>query len=119
MTGNWIAEQILIDDGTWHPGGDFPNGSEWLTRACANHVIDDRGLKISSTAAVINAAVAARGVALVRKALVAQEIDGGCLVHPMPEIHWPVKWAYDVVASPKAFRRYEVNVFHDWLSTLS
>lgn len=118
VTAGWIAEQTLIHDGTPHPGGDFPNWSEWLTRAGANHATDDRGLKINSTAAVINAAVAARGVALVRKALVAQEIDGGRLIHLMPDIRWPVKWAYYVVASPKALRRYEVNAFHHWLSTI-
>jgi LysR family transcriptional regulator, glycine cleavage system transcriptional activator len=66
---------------------------------------------------VINGAVAARGVALVRKALVAQEIEGGRLVHLMPEVRWPVKWAYYVVVSSKALRRYEVAAFHDWLAS--
>lgn len=117
VAAGWIAEQTLIHDGTPHPGGDFPTWSEWLARAGANHVPDDRGLKINSTAAVINAAVAARGVALVRKALVAQEIDSGRLVHLIPDVRWPVKWAYYVVASSKALRRYEVNAFHDWLTS--
>ncbi|GAA3066922.1 hypothetical protein GCM10010520_13380 [Rhizobium viscosum] len=94
---------------------DFPTWREWLTRAGANQTTDDRGLKINSTAAVINAAVAARGVALVRNALVAQEIDSGRLVHLMPDARWPVKWAYYIVTSSKALRRYEVTAFHDWI----
>ena len=114
-TAGWIAEQTLIHDGTPHPGGEFPTWSEWLIRAGANHVPEDRGLKINSTAAVINAAVAARGVALVRKALVAQELDSGRLVRLMPGVQWPVKWAYYVVASSKALRRFEVKAFYDWL----
>lgn len=116
VTAGWIAEQTLIHDGTPHPGGDFPTWSEWLVRSGANHALTDRGLKINSTAAVIQAAVAARGVALVRKALVAQEIESGRLVHLLPDQRWPVKWAYYVVASPKALRRYEVSAFHDWLT---
>jgi LysR family glycine cleavage system transcriptional activator len=119
VAAGWFAEQTLIHDGTPHPGGDFPNWSEWLARAGVNHIPDNRGLKINSTAAVINAAVAAQGVALVRKALVAQEIDSGRLVHLMPGIHWPVKWAYYVVASPKALRRHEVYSFYNWLTNVS
>ena len=116
VTAGWIAEQTLIHDGTPHPGGDFPTWSEWLARSGANQALVDGGLKINSTAAVIQAAVTARGVALVRKALVAQELESGRLVHLMPEIRWPVKWAYYVVASAKALRRYEVGAFHDWLA---
>ena len=79
----------------------------------------DGGLKINSTAAVIHAAIAARGIALVRKALVAQEVESGRLVHLMPKIRWPVKWAYYVAASSKALRRYEVVSFHDWLASIT
>jgi LysR family glycine cleavage system transcriptional activator len=118
VTAGWIADQTLIHDGTPHPGGDFPTWADWLTRAGVNHAHTERGMKINSTAAVIHAAVAARGVALVRKALVAQELELGRLVHLLPERRWPVKWAYYIVASTKALRRYEVNAFHDWLATL-
>lgn len=116
VTAGWIAGQTLIHDGTPHPGGDFPTWTEWLARSGVNHPPSDGGLKINSTAAVIQAAVTARGVALVRKALVAQELESGRLVHLIPEVRWPVKWAYYVVASAKALRRYEVNAFHDWLA---
>jgi LysR family transcriptional regulator, glycine cleavage system transcriptional activator len=115
-TAEWIAGQTLIHDGTAHPGGEFPSWSEWLGRAGLNHEPADGGLRINSTAAVIQAAISARGVALVRKALVAQELDSGRLVHLLPELRWPVKWAYYVVASQKALRRSEVSAFHDWLA---
>ncbi|WP_049735623.1 LysR substrate-binding domain-containing protein [Rhizobium ecuadorense] len=117
VTAGWIVEQTLIHDGTPHPGGDFPAWAEWLARSGANQVPTDRGLKINSTAAVIQAAVAARGVALVRKALVAQELDSGRLVHLLPDVRWPVKCAYYIVAAPKALRRQEVAAFHDWLAS--
>ncbi|WP_245277972.1 LysR substrate-binding domain-containing protein [Rhizobium leguminosarum] len=117
VTAGWIVEQTLIHDGTPHPGGDFPTWAEWLGRSGANQVPSERGLKINSTAAVIQAAVAARGVALVRRALVAQELDSGRLVHLLPDVRWPVKWAYYIVAAPKALRRYEIAAFHDWLAS--
>lgn len=116
VTGHWIAGQTLIHDGTPHPGGDFPTWNEWLERSGLSQLPEDRGLKINSTVAVIQAAVAERGVALVRKALVAQEVESGRLVHLLPELRWPVKWAYYVVAAPKALRRYEISAFHDWLA---
>jgi LysR family glycine cleavage system transcriptional activator len=118
-TSRWIMEQTLIHDGTPHAGGDFPAWSDWLARAGSNQPAPDGGLKINSTAAVINAAVAGKGVALVRKALVAQEVEGGRLIHLMPQVTWPVKWAYYAVAAPKALRRYEVAAFHDWLTVQS
>ncbi|MFP5454608.1 LysR substrate-binding domain-containing protein [Sphingobium sp. CFD-1] len=116
ITAGWIADQTLIHDGTPHPGGDFPTWAEWLARSGLNQTPTDRGLQINSTAAVIQAAIAARGVALVRKALVAQELESGRLIHLLPKQRWPVKWAYYVVAAPKALRRYEVSAFHDWLA---
>ncbi len=116
-TAGWISEQTLIHDGTPHPDGDFPAWRDWLARAGANQPPEDGGLKINSTAAVIQAAIAARGIALVRKALVAQELEGGRLVHLLPEIRWPVKWAYFAAASAKALRRSEVAAFHDWLAS--
>lgn len=115
ITADWIATQTLIHDGTLHPGGDFPTWEEWFAHAGLDNVATDRGLKINATAAVIQAAIALRGVALVRKALVSQEIDSGRLVHLVPAVRWPVKWAYYVVASPKALRRHEVMAFHHWL----
>lgn len=36
--------------------------------------------------------------------------------HLMLERRWYVKWAYSLVAFPKALRRYEVTAFHDWLA---
>lgn len=53
VTACWIARQTLIHDGTRHPGGEFPTWAEWLRLDGVNSVPTDRGLKINSTAAVI------------------------------------------------------------------
>lgn len=115
VTSEWIARQTLIHDGTPHPGGDFPTWDEWLAGLGVAHAPAERGLRINSTAAVIQAAIAGRGVALVRKALVAQELESGRLRHLAPQHRWPVKWAYFAVASPTSLRRAEVKAFHEWL----
>jgi LysR family glycine cleavage system transcriptional activator len=117
VTAGWIAAQTLIHDGTPHPGGEFPAWEDWLARAGLNSPVASRGLTINATAAVIQAAIAARGVALVRKAFVTQELENGRLLHLLPALRWPVSWGYYVVASPKALRRREVRAFHDWLLT--
>ncbi|MGE3772628.1 MAG: LysR substrate-binding domain-containing protein [Gammaproteobacteria bacterium] len=111
----WIVQQTLIHDGMPHPGAEFPTWHEWLAKLGASSEPARRRLAINSTAAVIQAAVAGRGIALVRKALVAEELKSGRLHHLMPHIRWPVKWGYFAVASPKSLRRFEAKAFHDWL----
>ena len=114
-TAGWIAQQTLVHDATPHPGGDFPTWAQWLARSGVNQPASPRALKINSTSAVMQAALAGRGVALVRKALVRQDLETGRLIHLLPECRWPVAWAYFAAAAPKALRRKEVMAFHDWL----
>ncbi len=114
-SGDWILRQTLIHDGMPHPGAEFPSWHEWLAKIAANGESARRRLTINSTAAVIQAAVGGRGVALVRKALVEDEIHSGRLHHLMPHVRWPVKWGYFAVTSPKSLRRAETRAFHDWL----
>jgi LysR family glycine cleavage system transcriptional activator len=115
VTADWIAQQTLIHDATSHPGGGFPNWKDWLARAGAIYTRSNRSLRINSTSAVIQAVAAARGIALVRKALVSQDLGTGRLRHLLPQHRWPIRWAYYVVATSKSLRRTEVRAFHDWL----
>ncbi|HVV64358.1 MAG TPA: LysR substrate-binding domain-containing protein, partial [Rhizomicrobium sp.] len=68
-----------------------------------------------ATSAVVQAAVAGQGVALVRRALVANEIATRRLCELFPERRWPIRWAYYVVAAPQSLRRREVTAFYEWL----
>lgn len=115
ITPDWVARQTLIHDDTPHPGGEFPTWSEWLRRCGANSRPSNRGLHINSSLAVIQATIAARGVALIRKALVEHEMENGRLRRLMPEQRWPIRWSYYVVAHAKSLQRPEVMAFHDWL----
>lgn len=118
-TAGWIAGQVLVHDATPHPGGDFPTWADWLARCGADQLTTPRALEINSTSAVIQAALAGRGVALVRKALVGQDVAAGRLVHLLPEYRWPVAWAYFAAASLRALRRKEVQAFHAWLEHMA
>jgi LysR family glycine cleavage system transcriptional activator len=115
VTIPWIAGATLIHDSTPHPGAKFPSWDDWLTRVGVNKDHDDQGLHINSTSAVIQAALAARGLALVRKALVLHHLESGRLRQLMPECRLPIRWAYYVVASARSLRKPEVKAFHDWL----
>lgn len=115
VTPTWMAGQTLIHDSTPHPGGEFPTWDDWLRSAGVNGEREDRGLHINSTSAVIQAALAARGLALARKALVKQHLESGSLCHLLPERRWPIRWAYYAVATDRALRRPAVRAFHDWL----
>lgn len=111
----WLAGQTLIDDATPHRGANFPSWEEFLTHVGARRRGGRPSLRINATAAVVQAAVAGQGVALVRRALVANELATHRLCELFPRRRWPIRWAYYVAAAPQALRRREVTAFYEWL----
>lgn len=111
----WLDAQTLIHDTTSYTADMTPTWQDWLGRADASVPDCDAGLRINSSAAVIQAATKGHGLALVRHTLVAQDLADGRLVRLFPRMSWPIKLAYFAVAAPKAIRRPEVAAFHDWL----
>lgn len=111
----WLGGQILIDDATQHRGAGFPSWQDWLSHVGAASSGGRPTLRINATAAVVQAAVAGQGVALVRRALVANELATRRLCELFPERRWPIRWAYYVVAAPKSLRRRDVAAFYEWL----
>ena len=111
----WLAKQALIDDATPHRGAGFPTWEDFLSHVGAPRRSGRQSLRINATAAVVQAAVAGQGVALVRRALVANELATHRLCEPFPRRRWPIRWAYYVAAAPQALRRREVAAFYEWL----
>ncbi|HEY1844711.1 MAG TPA: LysR substrate-binding domain-containing protein [Buttiauxella sp.] len=110
----WLNEQKLIKDETPHPGANFPAWESVLHKlglASVRHGYQH----INSTATVIQAVLSGRGVALVRKALVQQDLEIGRLVQLYPEHRWPITWSYYLVSSASSLKRPEVKAFHDWM----
>jgi LysR family glycine cleavage system transcriptional activator len=111
----WFSRQTRIDDATPHRGADFPTWEKYLSHV-GDFSHDGRpSLRTNATAAVVQAAVAGQGVALVRRALVSNELATNRLCEPFPNHGWPIRWAYYVVAAPQALRRPEVASFYKWL----
>lgn len=105
----------LIQDATVYDGGGFPDWAQWSARFGVLHSSDRLGISINSTSAVIRAAIAGQGAALVRRLLVTNDLATGRLVELGSGHRWPIEWAYYVVARPEALRRKEVQAFHSWL----
>lgn len=114
VNAQWLFEQKMIQDDTPHPGANFPSWESVLQKVGLEGV-QQTHLHINSTATVIQAALSGRGVALVRKALVQQDLDIGRLVQLFPENRWPISWSYYVVSSSSSLKRPEVKAFHDWM----
>lgn len=111
----WLARQTLIHDPTPHPGGGLPDWDGWLAGIGLDRSTARATLGINATAAVVQAAVAGRGVALMRRVLVANDLATRRLREVWPGRTWPIRWAYWVAASPAALRRREVAAFHRWI----
>ena len=115
VTPSWLARQTLVHDDAPYPGEKLPSWTDWLRMAGISRNPEDRELHINSTSAVIQAALAAHGLALVRKALVQQYLETRQLHHIMPSHRWPIQSAYYAVASAKSLLKPEVRAFRAWL----
>lgn len=111
----WFARQIVLHDATQYAGAGLPTWDQWFERAAIDLASDTRLLTINSTPAVVQAAAAGQGVALVRKLLVANDVATGRLVELQPGFRWPIRWGYYAVVRTEALRRREVSAFHGWL----
>lgn len=113
---NWLTRQALLHDTTPASLGVFPNWQDWAERNGCDRADFDRGVRINASAAVLQAALSGHGVALARRALVAQDIDQGRLVQLFQDQVWPIAWSYFAVATPQALNRPQVAAFRDWLA---
>jgi LysR family glycine cleavage system transcriptional activator len=105
-----LAKHVLIHDrsrkgwGTWLDFLDTDTSGIDL----------DRGPGFNETSLVIDAAVAAQGVALSRSALVAGDLAAGRLVQPLKETQ-PAPFAYWIVCPKADAARPNIVRFRDWL----
>jgi len=113
--GNWLRQAPLIHNVTRYARDDIPGWRDWFRVFDPAHEVHDQRLQINSTAAVIQAALAGRGIALVRRALAEQHIASGKLHRLWPERSLPITLAYFVVATRRSLLRPEVKIFHGWL----
>jgi LysR family transcriptional regulator, glycine cleavage system transcriptional activator len=111
-----LLRYTLLHDVALQVSGAFPSWSQWFdAQAVADSQAASKGLHINASAAVIQAAINGQGIALVRAALVRDDLAANRLIRLCPKISWPLAWAYYVVSSPEALQEPHVRTFHDWL----
>ena len=98
---------LLHDDGH----GDWRT---WLLAAAADRVDPTRGPIFTDSSMLIQAAMAAQGVALARGVLAADELAAGRLVRPFT-LSLPTEYAYYLVCPVNTAEHPKIAAFRDWL----
>jgi LysR family transcriptional regulator, glycine cleavage system transcriptional activator len=114
-TGAQLAKMTLIHDLTAAPRAVFPTWGTWLAAQGVEGAAATRGLQINASASVIQAALNGQGVALARRAFVAEELQAGRLVRLLPQVRWPIAWSYHLVFTTQAMERASAVAFAAWL----
>jgi LysR family glycine cleavage system transcriptional activator len=110
-----LSAQTLIHDLSMDERQGFPSWSEWLRSAGAPATSAGRGMRINNSAAVLQAAIDGRGIALARSILARDDLAAGRLVRLFPRIDHKSALAYHVVYRADGLRLPKIAAFRDWL----
>lgn len=110
-----LADVTLIHDLSMDGHAGFPTWDKWLEKAGATGVATARGLRINNSAAVLQAAIEGRGVALARSVMAHDDLAAGRLVRLFPEVPFASELAYYVVYRPECASLPRLAAFRDWL----
>lgn len=120
-TGNWLRSpsdipgQTLLHDLSVDRAAGFATWETWFEKAGVSEVAPQRGLKINNSAAVLQAAIDGRGIALARSIMARDDVTAGRLVRLFPDIALPSALAYYVVYRAERASLPRVAAFRDWL----
>jgi LysR family glycine cleavage system transcriptional activator len=110
-----LAHETLIHDLSMDSHTGFPTWDTWLQKAGVVDVATTRGMRINNSAAVLQAAIEGRGIALARSAMAHDDVASGRLVRLFPEIAFASALAYYVVYRPECASLPRLVAFRDWL----
>lgn len=110
LGGVTLIHDLSMDD---HPG--FPTWEKWFAKANVAGLTTSRGMKINNSAAVLQAAMEGRGVALARSVMAHDDLAAGRLVRLFPEVRLESELAYYVVYRPECANLPRLVAFRDWL----
>lgn len=110
-----LARETLIHDLSIEGHKGFPSWDGWLRKAGVTELATKRGLRINNSAAVLQAAIDGRGIALARSVMARDDLAAGRLVRLFPRISFTSALAYYVVYRPECSSLPMLMAFRDWL----
>lgn len=110
-----LARETLIHDLSMDSHAGFPTWDMWLQRAGIRDMPARRGMEINNSAAVLQAAIDGRGIALARSVMAHDDLAAGRLVRLFPDMAFQSALAYYVVYRPGTQALPRLAAFRDWL----
>ncbi len=110
-----LTRTTLIHDLSVDPAIGFVTWDMWLQAAGVPEGQPQRGMRIDNSAAVLQAAIEGRGVALARSILANDDLAAGRILRLFPEVKVPSKLAYYVVYRAEYSSLPKLRAFRDWL----
>ena len=115
QTPSDLGRATLIHDLSMEGHADFPSWSKWIAKAGAAVVVVSRGLRINSSAAVLQAAIEGYGVALARSVMAHDDVASGCLIRLFPEVSFASPLGYYFVYRKECSGVAKLAAFRDWM----
>ena len=113
LTG--VTSQILIHDLSMESHKDFLTWEHWLNHFNKHEIARRPGLRINSSAAVLQAAAEGQGIALARSIMVQDDIRSGRLVRLCPEVCLTSPLAYYLVYRSGCENLPKISLFRQWM----
>ncbi len=110
-----LARETLIHDLSIEGHKGFPSWDAWLRKAGVTDLATKRGMRINNSAAVLQAAIDGRGIALARSVMARDDLAAGRLVRLFPRVQFTSELAYYVVYRPECSGLPTLVAFRDWL----
>jgi LysR family transcriptional regulator, glycine cleavage system transcriptional activator len=110
-----LAKETLIHDVSMDDSAGFPSWQAWLRKAGVKGGAAPRGMKINNSAAVLQAAVDGRGVALARSVMAHDDLAAGRLVRLFPHVSFASPLAYYIVYRAECASLPRLAAFRAWL----
>ncbi len=115
VTAQDVAGATLIHDLSMDGHAGFPTWEVWLEAVGVSSDKAHRGLQINNSAAVLQAAIDGRGIALARSVMARDDVVAGRLVRLLPEIEVRSLFAYYIVFRRELADLPKLISFRDWL----
>lgn len=110
-----LIRETFIHDLSMDGHLGFPTWDMWLDKAGVHGATARRSMKINNSAAVLQAAIDAHGIALARSVMARDDIAAGRLIRLFPEVAFPSALAYYVIYRPETSGLPRLKAFRDWL----